>query len=126
MKRTAVAFGIVALITMWAATPTRAQELELGTWTGVLTPPGGEGVPVTFEVGDVDGVLSIVMNNPQLGDISFNEARLEGGELTFWWLPGTRVDCSLLLRGDRSFEGICKDDRGADGEGRLMMMPPAR
>jgi len=125
MMRTATGLGIFVLVAMWAATSAGAQELEPGAWTGTLTPPGGAGVPVTYEVGDTNGALSIVMNNPQLGDITFNEPQLEGDELTFWFEPGTRVDCTLTRKDDRSFDGSCSDGRGADGQGVLTMLPPA-
>ena len=126
MKGTAAGLGMVALLALCVATPVDAQELERGTWTGMMTLPGGSGVPVTFEVGEADGALSIVMSNPQLGDVALGDPRLDGGELTFWWEPGIRVDCSLLLKEDRSFQGICTDGRGAGGEGTLTMMPPGR
>ena len=126
MKRTAAGLGIVALVAMWVATPIGAQELERGTWTGTMTLPEGFAVPVTFEVGETDGALSIVMSNPQLGDTAFSDARLAGDELTFWWTPGIRVDCALRLTVDLSFEGTCSDGTGAAGEGILTMIPPAR
>ena len=124
--RTLTGFGIIVLATMWAATSAGAQEIEPGAWTGTLTPPGGAVVPVTYEVSDANGALSIVMNNPQLGDIEFNDARLEGDQLTFWFTPGTRVECTLTRKEDRSFDGGCSDGRGADGQGALTMTPPSR
>jgi hypothetical protein len=124
--RTLTGFGIIVLATMWAATSAGAQEIEPGAWTGTLTPPGGADVAVTYEVGDANGALSIVMNNPQLGDIEFNDARLEGDQLTFWFAPGTRVECTLTRKEDRSFDGSCSDGRGADGQGALTMTPPSR
>ena len=56
--------------------------------------------------------------------ISFYEVALDGDELTFWWEPGPRVDCTLLRKEDGSFEGTCTDG-GADGEGTLTMVPPS-
>lgn len=121
MKRKALGFGAVLLALSWASSA-GAQELEPGTWTGTLSPPGGEGVPVTFAVGLTDGALSIVMNNVQLGDMPFSDERLDGEELTFWWEPGTRVDCTLLRQGDRSFEGTCS---AGNGDGSITMVPPS-
>ena len=125
MERTVAGLGMVALVAMWVATPVCAQELERGTWTGTISLPGGSSLPVTYEVGGTDGALSITMSNPQLGDVAFSDAGLDGDELTFWWEPGIRVDCTLLRKEDRSFGGICTDGSGAAGEGALIMMPPA-
>ena len=126
MERTAAGLGMVALVVMWVATPVSAQELEQGTWTGSISLPGGSSLPVTYQVSETDGALSITMSNPQVGDVAFSDAELDGDELTFWWEPGIRVDCTLLRKEDRSFVGICTDGSGAAGEGTLIMMPPAR
>lgn len=125
MRRTAAKLGIVALIAVWVATPIGAQELERGVWTGSIALPGGSSLPVTYEIGDTDGALSVVMNNAQLGDVAFSDAAFDGEALTFWWEPGIRVDCSLLLKEDGSMAGICTDGSGPDGEGTLTMLPPA-
>ena len=124
MPRTAA--GAIVLALLWAV-PAGAQELEHGTWTGSLVPPGpsAEPVPVTFEVQEADGALSIVMRNEILGEAPFSDERLEGDQLTFWWEPGIRVDCALTRQGDGSFEGTCQDDRGTDGgQGTISMRPP--
>ena len=123
MKRTAAGLGIVTLLAMWITTPVGAQELERGTWTGTMSPPQGASVAVTYEVGETDGALSIVMSAPGLGQsMTFSDVKLNGDELTFWWEPGSRVDCTLLRKEDGSFEGICTD---GSGEGTLRMLPPS-
>ena len=123
MKRSHRGLGVVALVALCVAAPVRAQEMELGMWTGTMNPPGGEGVPVTYRVDINDGALQIVMNNVQLGDMLFNEPRVSGGELTFWWEPGTRVDCVLMRKEDGSFEGTCS---AGNGDGAITMVPPGR
>ena len=70
MERTAAGLGMVALVVMWVATPVSAQELEQGTWTGSISLPGGSSLPVTYQVGETDGALSITMSNPQVGDVT--------------------------------------------------------
>ena len=126
MKRTASAFGIGTLLAMWATTPVGAQVLELGTWTGTMSPPTGEPSAVIYEVGEKDGYLTIVMTGvPDQGmSIVFNEVMLDGDQLIFWWETGSRVDCTLLPKEDGIFEGICTDGSG-DGDGTLRMVPPA-
>jgi hypothetical protein len=103
------------------ASPAGAQELEQGTWTGEMYPPGGLGVEVTYRVSQTNGALSIVMNNVELGDMPLSEPRLDGDRLTFWWEPGTRVDCTLQRQADRSFTGACA---AGNGEGSVIMRPP--
>ena len=114
------------LLVMWVTIPVGAQELEQGTWTGTLTPPPGGEVPVTFEVGGTDGVLSIVMSAPMVEPpMVFNDVKLDGDELTFWWAPDIRLDCRLLRREDGIFEGPCSDGSGPAGDGILKMLPPS-
>ena len=126
MNRTAAGLAIVTLLGTWVTTPVGAQELERGTWTGTMSPPGSPSVAVTYEVGETDGALSIVMSVPEVGQsMAFSDVKLNGDELTFWWEPGPRVDCTLLRKEDGSFEGICTEGSGPDGEGTLTMLPPS-
>jgi hypothetical protein len=126
MQRLTPLLGLLVCAWTLLATPAGAQDLEHGTWTGLMTPPGGQPIPVSFEIGETDGSLSIVMKHETLPDMAFTDERIEGDELTFWWEPGTRVDCSLTRQGDGSFQGVCADDRGADGgEGPIEMRPPS-
>ena len=123
----AVGLGIVTVLAMWAATPLAAQELEQGTWTGTISPPDdGDPVAVTYEVGETNGSLSIVMSAPLIQPpMVFSDVKLEGDELTFWWEPCVRVDCALLRREDGSFQGMCTEGTGPAGEGVLTMLPPS-
>ncbi len=123
MKRTAAGLGMVTLLTMWVTTPAGAQELARGTWTGTMSPPGTPSVDVTYEVGESGGALSIVMNGGPQGSTPFNDEQLDGDELTFWWEPGIRVDCTLLRQEDGSFEGPSPPAGGE--EGTLTMVPPS-
>ena len=124
MRWTATALGIVTLLAMSVTPPIGAQELTSGTWTGTMSPPGGGSLAVSYEVDVSDGALSIVMSaNGQ--SLSLNEVALDGDALTFWWEPGTRVNCRLLRREDGSFAGTCSEGTGADGEGTLTMVPPS-
>jgi hypothetical protein len=125
MKHLTLAALVVALSALFHA-PVLAQDIVHGTWTGAMTPPGGQPVPVTLLVGEVAGALTIVMSNPELGTMDLSDEALDGDELTFWWNPGTRVDCTLSRQNDGSFEGPCADDRGSSGgQGALRMSPPA-
>jgi len=124
MKSLTAAAGLLALGAMFAS-PAHAQDLQPGLWSGEMTPPGGDPLPVMFEVGERDGALRIVMMNEDLGPMDLTDEALAGDELTFWWNPGVRVDCTLMRQEDGSLEGICADERRpAGGQGRLTMVPP--
>ncbi|MGD8729423.1 MAG: hypothetical protein PVF90_06940 [Gemmatimonadota bacterium] len=124
MKSLTAAAGLLALGAIFAP-PAHGQDLTAGLWSGEMTPPGGDPLPVMFEVGERDGALRIVMMNEDLGPMDLTEEALEGDELTFAWNPGVRVECTLMRQDDGSFDGICADERGANGgEGRLTMIPP--
>ena len=127
MTKTAAVLGMVTVLAIWVTTPVGAQELKLGTWTGTMSPPGNQSVDVSYVVGETDGALSIMMSvpsMPQRGGLAFNDVELDDDELTFWWEPGGRVDCTLLRQEDGSFEGTCSDG-SADGDGILKMVPPS-
>jgi len=121
---------VLSLAATLAAAPTSAQQLPYGGWTGTMTPPpmpNGQAstpIPVTYEVGEVDGTLTVVMRALLVQEIiRFNEVRLEGDELKFWWEPGIRVDCTLRRTEIGSYEGPCA--AGAGAAGALRMVPPA-
>lgn len=125
MKHMAPSAAAVALAFLIGA-PLQAQDIQHGTWSGSMTPPGGEPVAVTLLVGVAQGALTIVMSNPELGPMEFTDEALVGDELTFWWNPGVRVDCALQRQGDGSFDGVCADPRGLEGgQGALTMSPPS-
>ena len=125
MKTIAAPIAILASLALGAFTPSHAQELTPGSWTGSVTPPGGEAIPVTFDVSGTGGALAVVMSAPMIeGTISFNEIRVEGGMLMFWWEPGVRVDCHLTRNAAGSYEGTCSDGTGS-GQGAMTMTPPA-
>jgi hypothetical protein len=107
------------------AAPAGAQELPHGTWTGTMTPPGGQPLSVAYEVGLVDGALVVAMRSVLVQEvIRFQDVRLEGDELTFWWEPGVRVDCTLRRTETGSYEGTCAEPGGPAGTARMTMVPP--
>ncbi len=108
MKRMLAGLGISTGLAMLVTASVSAQELEPGTWTGTMSPPGNESVSVSYEVGETDGALSIVMSATGRS-ISLNEVALDGDELTFWWEPGPRVDASNRHR-DRALGVQSPDD----------------
>jgi hypothetical protein len=125
MNKIASTLGLLALLGSFSASPASAQHLVPGTWTGTMTPPGGGAIDVTYEVGESDGALSVIMRAAEIeGEMDFKDIRVEEGQMTFWWEPGIRVDCTLFATETGGFEGKCTDGTGPSGEGRLVMVPP--
>ena len=126
MTRIASILAAATLIVVATAAPAAAQALPHGGWTGTMTPPGGQPITVTYEVGEVDGALAIVMRALMVQEvIPFHDVRVEGDALSFWWEPGIRVDCRLVRTASGSFEGPCTDGSSDRGAGALTMVPPA-
>jgi hypothetical protein len=118
-------FAVALLACALSAPPAAAQQLPYGGWTGTMTPPGGQPITVTYEVGELDGTLAIVMRAVMVQEvIPFHDIRVEGDALTFWWEPGVRVDCALQRTASGSFEGPCTAG-GTGAAGMITMVPPA-
>ena len=129
--------GAVVILALLPAGSVIAQEMVLpeplvqehtltlreGTWGGTMTPPGGETEEITYAVKTVDGELTIILGVPNgRRAVPASDIRLEPDTLYFSWTPGTRVDCTLRLQEDGSYEGECKDPSGESGY--LTMVPP--
>lgn len=121
MKKTTIAAAALAAALLVAA-PASAQEMALGTWTGSLTPPGAEPVPVSYTVERADGKLSIVMSEDINGEMPFQDVVYDGSVLVFWWDIGIRIDCALRWS-EGSLQGTCSDGRPG-GDGAMLMTPP--
>jgi hypothetical protein len=117
--------GVAALLALATAAPVSAQDLTPGTWTGTMSPPGGEAIPVEFQVSGAGAALTVVMTAAMIEDgIPFKDIRVEGQSLTFWWEPGVRVDCTLTRDAAGSYAGACSDGSGS-ASGGMTMVPPA-
>lgn len=101
-----------------------AQDIESGTWSGTLVDPGGQEIPVSFEVSTVSDSLSIDMSSPAFGNMKMplSDITLSDASLTFSFQPGPVVNCELEKMANGSFEGVCDDASGE--EGMITMKPP--
>ena len=99
-----------------------AQTLPSGTWTGLVIPPSGENVEVTYTVETTNDTLSIVMHVPERGDMPLENIALSEDAITFNWTPGTHLDCTLKRKEDGQYAGRCIDASGEDGN--MIMIPP--
>ena len=99
-----------------------AAQLQTGTWTGTIAPPGDQPVPVTFDVKGRGDSTSILLKTP-MGEVPFTQIKLLADRITFVFMPGgDTVSCTLMLRPDKSYGGDCKDEAG--GTGQIVMIPP--
>lgn len=123
MKRFAILLS--AALPLLAAVPADAQKLEPGKWTGTVTPPGEEAtVQVTYDVAMKGDTIGITINAGEHGSFSASEVKLTDATLTFWFMPGPRVDCTLTRREDGAFQGPCTDAEG--GVASMLMVPPKK
>ena len=124
MPKIAVRLALAAGLTIAAVAPLEAQGLTPGTWTGTLSNPVGAVIPVTFEVGGTAEAPTVSMMVTLFPEpIDFNDIRLDGSTLAFWWEPGVRVDGQLSRTAAGGYEGSCLDGSGS-GSGSLTMIPP--
>ena len=101
-----------------------AQELETGTWSGTLTPPGDAAMDITYDVSYDEGELSITINIPEMGgSLSASDISVDGETLSFSFAPGPQVDCDLQRQEDGSFAGDCSPGGGESGH--MTMVAPS-
>ena len=100
----------------------QAQQLQTGTWTGTITPPNTESAQATYNVRMSGDTLKITIMTP-FGDLDFSDIKVQSDRITFTFIPGTPVNCTLMLREDKSYAGDCVDSDGDTGV--LVMVPPA-
>lgn len=116
---------LLAALSPLAVNPAQAQKLETGKWTGTVTPPGEQhGMPVEFEVTFKGDTLGITVHAGDHGTFTFNEVKLDDKTLTFWFMPGPRVDCTLMRDEVGTFSGACRDSEG--GIASMVMVPPEK
>jgi hypothetical protein len=121
-KRIAQTAGLLTVLLPLAAGA--QQKLEVGKWTGTVTPPNESPIGVTFDVTMKGDTIGITVNAAEHGSFVFEEVKLDAGKLTFHFTPGPRVDCSLDRKDDASFAGKCTDSEGGTAE--MLMVPPKK
>jgi hypothetical protein len=115
---------LLFISTLIAATSleSQAQELQSGTWTGVVLPPNGQEMDVTFDVTSTADSLGIQMIAGPMGSFMLNDIELSSDQLSFTWRPGPVVYCDLKKKANGSYEGPCAPE--GDEEGIIRMTPP--
>jgi hypothetical protein len=120
-----IALVLSAALPLLAFVPAGAQKFEPGKWTGTVTPPGEQTtLAVTYDVTVKGDTIGITVNAAEHGSHAFSDVKLADDVLTFYFMPGPRVDCTLTRREDGSFAGSCSDPEG--GNASMVMVPPKK
>ena len=103
-----------------------AAKLEVGKWTGTVTPPSGEVMELEFNVTNVSDTTKIDLT---IAAMSYTTPlvgiKLEDKKLSFSFLAGdTDVTCKLEKKEDGSYAGPCASGSGESGP--MVMTPPKK
>ncbi len=99
-----------------------AQKLTAGTWTGTISPPDNAVMNATFDV-RLSGDTTKITMKADGREIETANVKVEASRLLFTFSPGgDTIQCTLLLRDDKSYSGDCLDPQG--GKGVIVMKPP--
>ena len=124
MRTSVRLLGLLLAVLAGPATGLAAQSLTPGTWTGKVVDPGGDEIPIDFEVQTIGDSIAIAMIGPDGEKSPFTQVRFEEGKLLFRWEPGVVVNCILSPVDGGGFSGPCTDESG--GTGNITMTPPPK
>jgi len=115
---------VLALLLLGLSVPAvcSAQSLKSGTWTGTVTAPEGDETIVTYDVTVTGDSLGIVIHAGEHGDFTAEGGYHTNGTITFVFVPGIRVSCTLSRKETGEFDGPCAGDDGTTGH--MTMVPP--
>jgi hypothetical protein len=91
-----------------------AQALKPGKWTGTAKPPDGTEVAITVDVKVAGDTTTAMLSAGEHGTFKLEEVKVVSDKLTFWFVPGPRVNCALAKKPDGSFAGSCLDEGGGE------------
>jgi hypothetical protein len=123
-------FALALPIALSAQTPTpaapAAEKLEVGTWTGTVTPPNGQALALTFAVTAPNDSVKIDLTIADMGmTFPLTAIKLEGRKLGFEFMAGDEaIKCALEKKDDGTFAGSCADGSGQGGP--MTMVPPKK
>jgi hypothetical protein len=111
------------------ASPTAAAspvKLEVGKWTGSVTPPGNDAMDIEFAVAAAGDTMKIDMTILAMGEaIPLSDVKVEATKVSFGFnVQGTAVTCSLAKKDDGSYAGECGD--GGGNSAPMTMIPPKK
>jgi hypothetical protein len=121
-KLVAVLAGVLTFTASASAQQT-PPKLEIGQWTGKVTPPEGGTVDVLYDVAYAGDTLKITIRAAEHGTFATTEVKLEGTKLSFKFRPGPEVVC-VLEKKEAIFAGVCTEDNGETAT--MEMSPPKK
>jgi len=126
MKQYLAAFFILFLAAPFFSpqTQAQAQDIETGTWTGLMMPPGQEAVDVTFDVSMESDSLTISLIAGPAGILQLIDIEVKEDGLKFAFDAGTRILCDLKLKANDGYEGECAPE--GQESGIIIMNPPKK
>ena len=121
------ALAITAAAMLAATSAASAQQvappkMEVGEWTGQVTPPEGITVSVTYDVAYAGDTLKITIKAGEHGTFTTYDVKLEAEKLTFKFSPGPEVLC-VLNKKEAGYAGACTE---ADGSTATMDLSPPK
>ncbi len=116
IKMKVPSFGILGLGIIFA-TPSTAQTLTTGKWTGTLNLSSGATIEVEFAVQGEGDARQIVMNAVSGPPQPVTDVELSDKEMSFTWGAFT---CSLARKNDSKYEGEC----GGAADAQLSLEAP--
>jgi hypothetical protein len=130
MRYTPLVVAALAALTFAGAasaqqTAAPAAKLEVGQWTGSVTPPDGGTAEVKYDVTYAGDTLKIKINAGDHGSFDTWAAKLEGNKLSFKFRPGPEITC-VLERKELFFSGTCAEDDPTRGVATIDMSPPKK
>ncbi len=126
MRYSALAVAAAALLSIASAgTAQQAAplKLEVGEWTGQVTPPDGQTVNVIYDVTYAGDTLKISIRAGEHGTFEATDIKLEASKLSFKFSPGVSVAC-VLDKKELAYAGSCVDDGG--GIAIMDLSPPKK
>lgn len=117
-----VAVAMLASAAAAAAQQPAAEKMQVGEWTGQVTPPGAETTIVTYDVAYAGDTLKITIRAGEHGTFPTTDVKLEGNQLSFRFRPGPEVVC-VLKKQMESYAGTCTAD---DGMAATMDLSPPK
>lgn len=126
MRYSALAVATAALLTISSAASAQQAapaKMEVGEWTGQVTPPDGQTVNVLYDVAYAGDTLKITIRAAEHGTFETTDVKLEADKLTFKFSPGVIVTC-VLIKKEASYAGSCTDEGG--GVATMDLSPPKK
>jgi pimeloyl-ACP methyl ester carboxylesterase len=115
--------GMLAVLVIGLPACADEQPIEMGAWTGYVTPPGMGQIDTAFEVANRGDSLDVRLAVDGMDEpFRLQDVRATDSTLTFWWEPLMRVDCALRADEEGVFRGECLDPDGHVGP--MVMAPP--